>query len=205
MTAHAGNLTLLGGALCLDFANTIEPRGVDQPQEFLATYADLVSWSQHVDLLTDEDARCLLHKAAVRHAEAEAVHRRAIALRETLYRVFLSIVEARPAEARDLEQLNAALSGALSRLRIASFEGGFAWDWRDGDRDLDRMLWPIVRSAAELLTTGPLDRLKQCAGCGWLFLDGSRNRTRRWCDMRMCGNRAKARRHYERQRKREGE
>jgi len=65
------------------------------------------------------------------------------------------------------------------------------------------MLWPIMRSAAELLTNGPLDRLKQCAGCSWLYLDASRNRTRRWCEMRVSGNRAKARRHYERPRERE--
>jgi predicted RNA-binding Zn ribbon-like protein len=204
MTAHAGNLALLGNELCLDFANTVEPRGVDRPQEFLTTYSDLVAWSQHVAVLTDEEAERLLHEAAARQAEAEAVHRRAVALRETLYRVFLSIIEARPAEARDLEQLNAALSPALSRLRLISCGEGFAWDWRDGRGDLDRMLWPILRSAAELLTAGRLDRLKQCTGCGWLFLDGSRSRTRRWCEMRVCGNRAKARRHYERQRKREG-
>jgi predicted RNA-binding Zn ribbon-like protein len=197
MTAHAGNLVLLGGELCLDFVNTVEPRGADQPQEFLATYSDLVAWSRHVGVLSDEEAERLLHEA-----EGEALHRRAVALRETLYRVFLSIIEARPVEARDLEELNAALSPALSRLRIVPRGDGFAWDWRDGEGDLDRMLWPIVRSAAELLTTGPLDRLKQCAGCGWLFLDASRSRTRRWCDMRVCGNRAKARRHYERQRKR---
>jgi len=201
MTVHAGNLALLGGELCLDFANTIEPRGVAQPQEFLATYSDLVAWSRHVAVLTDKQAECLLRQAAAHRAKAEAVHRRAIALREALYRVFLSIIKGRPAEARDLEQLNAALPPALARLRIVSLREGFAWDWRDGDGDLDRMLWPIVRSAAELLTAGPLDRLKQCAGCGWLFLDGSRNQTRRWCDMRVCGNRAKARRYYERQRK----
>jgi predicted RNA-binding Zn ribbon-like protein len=204
MTTRAGELVLLGGELCLDFANTVEPRGTDQPVEFLNTYSDLVAWSQHVDLLTGEEAKRLLHQAATRQAEAEAVHRRAISLRETLYRVFLSIIKARPAKARDLERLNAALSPALARLQVVSYQEGFAWDWRNGDTDLDRMLWPIVRSAAELLTTGALDRLKQCDGCGWLFLDGSRNRTRRWCDMRVCGNRAKARRHYERQQKREG-
>jgi predicted RNA-binding Zn ribbon-like protein len=204
MAVSAGNLALLGGELCLDFVNTIEPRGVDQPQEFLVTYSDLVAWSHHVGVVTAAEAECLLHAAAARQPEAEAVHRRAIALRETLYRVLLSIVEARPAEARDLEQLNAALSPALSRLRIVPLEEGFAWGWHGGDRVLDQLLWPIVRSAAELLTNGPLDRLKQCAGCRWLFLDGSRNRTRRWCEMRVCGNRAKARRHYERQREREG-
>jgi predicted RNA-binding Zn ribbon-like protein len=177
---------------------------VDQPQEFLVTYSDLVAWSHHVGILTAAEAESLLHEAAGRQPEAEAVHRRAIALREALYRLFLPMVEGRLAEAQDLEQLNAALSSALSHLWIVPRGEGFAWEWRNGDGDLDRMLWPIVRSAADLLTSGPLDRLKQCAGCGWLFVDGSRNRSRRWCDMRVCGNRAKARRHYERQREREG-
>jgi predicted RNA-binding Zn ribbon-like protein len=101
----------------------------------------------------------LRHEAVARQAEAEAVHRRAIALRETLYRVFLSIVEGRPAEAQDLEQLNAVLAPALSRLRIVPLQEGFTWEWHVQDGDLDRMLWPILRSAAELLTNGPLDRL----------------------------------------------
>jgi predicted RNA-binding Zn ribbon-like protein len=204
VTAHAGNLALLGGELCLDFVNTVEPRGAGQSQEFLATYSDLVAWSSHAAILTHAEAELLRHEAAARQAEAEAVHRRAIALRETLYRVFLCIVEGRPAEAQDLEQLNAVLAPALSHLRIVPLQEGFTWEWHVQDGDLDRMLWPIVRSAAELLTNGPLDRLKQCAGCSWLFLDGSRNRTRRWCEMRVCGNRAKARRHYERQRKGDG-
>jgi predicted RNA-binding Zn ribbon-like protein len=204
MTAHAGDLVLLGGELCLDFVNTIEPRGGDRPWEFLIAYSDLVVWSRHVDILTDEEAEGLLRQAAVCQAEAEVVHRRAVALRETLYKIFLSIIEARPADQGDLEQLNAVLSPALARLRIIPLQESFVWDWHGGDADLAQMLWPVVRSAAELLTAGPLDRLKKCAGCGWLFLDGSRNRTRRWCEMRVCGNRAKARRHYERQRKREG-
>jgi predicted RNA-binding Zn ribbon-like protein len=152
MAVSAGNLVLLGGELCLDFVNTVEPRGADQPQEFLVTYSDLVAWSHHVGVLTAAEAECLLHKATVRQAEAAAVHWRAIALRETLYRVFLSVVEGRPAEARDLEQLNAALAPALSCLRIVPLQEGFAWNWHVKDGDLDWMLWPIVRSAAERCT-----------------------------------------------------
>jgi predicted RNA-binding Zn ribbon-like protein len=73
--------------------------------------------------------------------------------------------------------------------------------WRDADRtDLDRVLWEAAASAADLLTSPDLARVKTCpgAGCAWLFLDRSRNGTRRWCDMSVCGNRAKARRHYSR-------
>jgi predicted RNA-binding Zn ribbon-like protein len=204
MAVSAGNLALLGGELCLDFVNTVEPRGVDHPQEFLATYSGLVAWSRHVGIVTAVEAECLLREATARQAEAEAIHRRAIALRETLYRVFLSIIRERPAEAQHLEPLNATLAPALSRLQIVPLQEGFDWEWHVQDGDLDRMLWPIVRSAAESLTNGPRGRLKQCAGCSWLLLDSSRNHTRRWCEMRVCGNRAKARRHYERHRKREG-
>ncbi len=80
---------------------------------------------------------------------------------------------------------------------------GFIWDWQDDPEPaLDRVLWPIIRSAAQLLIADELSRLKLCDAddCGWLFVDGSRNRSRRWCDMSDCGNRAKARRYRERQR-----
>lgn len=204
MVGQAGNLALLGGALCLDFVNTVEPRGADQPHELLTTYSDLISWSQHVDLLSGEQAERLLREAGRRRAEAATVHKRAIALRETLHRIFLSIIEGRTTDPQDLDLLNTVLSPALAHLCVIPRQDGFGWDWQDEDRSLDPMLWPIARSAGELLTTGPLDRLGQCAGCGWLFLDGSKNRARRWCDMRVCGNRAKARRHYARQRKKEG-
>ena len=72
------------------------------------------------------------------------------------------------------------------------------WTYTFEERKLDQMLWPIIRSAAELLTSDKLDRVCECPGenCGWLFIDMSRNRSRRWCDMKDCGNRAKARRHY---------
>ena len=75
----------------------------------------------------------------------------------------------------------------------------FAWDWTP-ENALDRVLWPVVRDAAELLSGEDLDRVGRCAdaNCGWLFLDTSRNHSRRWCSMKDCGNRAKARRHYQR-------
>ena len=88
----------------------------------------------------------------------------------------------------------------MARSQLVAVEGGYTWVWDEGGRALDSMLWPVARSAADLLTSGELQAVRQCAGraCGWLFLDTSRNRTRRWCDMSVCGNRAKARRHHER-------
>ena len=201
MAVHAGNLALLGGELCLDFTNTVESRDGDPPHEFLRSYADLVAWGHHAGLLTSEEAQRLQQEAGSCPTEASGVLEHAISLRETLTQIFTAIVSDRPVDAEALTQLNAMLSQTLTRLQILPQQGGFVWDWRDSRGSLDRMLWPVIRSAAELLTSGQLDRLRQCGGCGWLFVDGSRSRTRRWCDMRVCGNRAKARRHYARQRK----
>jgi predicted RNA-binding Zn ribbon-like protein len=204
MVLHAGNLALLGGELCLDFVNTVENRGGDQPREFLHSYADLVAWSHHAGVLACEDAQHLSQEAASNPIEATDILRHALFLRETLYQIFAAIVSEQPIDRKALTQLNAMLSQAFARLQILPQQGGFAWDWNDSGRSLERMLWPILRSAAEFLTRGQLDRLGQCPGCGWFFVDKSRSRSRRWCDMRVCGNRAKARRHYRRQRKREG-
>jgi predicted RNA-binding Zn ribbon-like protein len=92
----------------------------------------------------------------------------------------------------------------MARSRLIPIKNGFTWDTNGKKDELDWMLKPVVRSAAELLTSDELTRVKECAddkGCGWLFLDKSRNRSRRWCDMKDCGNRAKAKRFYERKQK----
>jgi predicted RNA-binding Zn ribbon-like protein len=101
-----------------------------------------------------------------------------------------------------LAVLNEELASAMARSQVVPTDEGFTWLWAQGGKALDCMLWPIARSAADLLTDGPLDSVRVCEGrgCGWMFLDTSRNRTRRWCDMKICGNRAKARRHQERAR-----
>jgi predicted RNA-binding Zn ribbon-like protein len=102
--------------------------------------------------------------------------------------------------AADLARLNAALAAALPHLRLAPRAGGYDWVWDGRGDDLASPLWPILRSAADLLASPDLARVRECDGedCTWLFLDYSRNRSRRWCSMASCGNRAKARRHYQR-------
>ena len=196
----AGSLKLLGGRLSLDFANTADWHATDQPFEFLTSYSELVAWSQHVSILTAPKAQHLLEEAARRPAEASAVLARTIALREAVYRLFSAISHGLSPQADDLAIFNAELSTVLSHSQIVLTAEGFAWN-RLGDEDaLDQMLWPVVHDAAELLTSDELNRVGQCVDdrCGWLFLDLSRNRSRRWCSMKDCGNRAKARRHYRR-------
>lgn len=199
---NADILKLLGGRLSLGFANTVDWRASDHPVESLTSYSDLVAWSQRVGILTDRQAQDLLKEAARRPGDTTAVLERAIALREAIYRIFSVISHGRPPPAADLATFNAELSRALAQSRIVSTMEGFAWDWTGAEEALDQMLWPVVHDAAGLLTSEELDRVGQCADdrCGWLFFDTSRNRSRRWCSMEDCGNRAKARRHYKRKR-----
>jgi predicted RNA-binding Zn ribbon-like protein len=113
-----------------------------------------------------------------------------------MYRVFTAVIERWKPDATDLAVLNRELGRARAHERLTSGMRGIAWTWNAGGRDLDRILWPTVRSAADLLTSDELKRLRQCDGedCRWLFLDTSKNRSRRWCEMADCGNRAKVRR-----------
>jgi predicted RNA-binding Zn ribbon-like protein len=194
---------LLGGHLCLDFANTADWHASDQPEERLTRYAEFVSWSQQAGVLTEKQAKRLLRQATDRPEEAMAVLQRAIILREAIYEVFAAVAHEQSPKATDLTTLNSALSETLTRSQITPTETGFGWQWAGEEDALDRPLWSIARSAADLLTSEELQRVGQCVddrGCGWLFLDTSRNHTRRWCSIEDCGNRAKAQRHYERKR-----
>jgi predicted RNA-binding Zn ribbon-like protein len=143
-----------------------------------------------------------LHAVAQRDPEAaNAAFEAARALREKLYRVFSSIAAASTPASDDVQALNREHAHAMAHARIVPIAGGYVWDWDEDPHGLDRMLWPIVRDAADLLTTGRLGRIRECPGadgCGWLFYDTSRNGKRRWCSMDGCGNRSKGRRHYRR-------
>jgi predicted RNA-binding Zn ribbon-like protein len=186
--------------LCLDFANTLEGRLTSHPQESFRSYGDLLSWGQRAGMVAPDAASRLALEAARRRAEATATLDRAIALREAIYRIFSAVAGKRTPEAAELDLLNGVLGEALADLQVTSTADGFAWAWHSRRQGLGHVLWPIAQSAAELLTSADLQAVRECAApdCGWLFLDTSRNHSRRWCDMKACGNRAKARRHYER-------
>jgi predicted RNA-binding Zn ribbon-like protein len=192
---------LVGGALGLDFVNTVDPRHAPERREYLDSYSALVAWGSHAGVIDAGQADRLCEAAVVQPAEAGRVLRRAIGLREALYRLFSQAGSRRRPAGDDLGVLQAEVTGALAHFRVAWSPAGFGWQWDQARSGLDRVLWPVAWSAAELLVRGPLERIRECPGqdtCGWLFLDVSKNASRRWCDMRVCGNRAKARRHYER-------
>jgi predicted RNA-binding Zn ribbon-like protein len=194
-----------GGILSLDFVNTLGWRLTDSPVEYLGSYEDLLTWGRQAGLLTPDEAEVLSGLAAMDPEEARAMLSRAVALRETIHRT-LSAAIADEQDEGALSALNRELSRALSRLRVARAAGEpYVWTWdRSGDDSdgppLDRPLWPVARSAAELLTSPRLGGAKVCAGegCGWIFLDESRNASRRWCDSRDCGNRERVRKYLAR-------
>jgi predicted RNA-binding Zn ribbon-like protein len=192
---------LEAGVLCLDFANTVEWHASEHPQDKLTDYSDLLAWGEAAGELLAERAKHLRRLAMEQPGQATAAFDRAIQLREAIYRIFTFLATNGEVASDDLAILNEVVRKSFVHLRVTSSSTGFSWDWNDEPEALDQVLWPVVRSAAELLTSENLDRVRQCAddrGCGYLFIDMSRNRSRRWCSMEACGNRAKARRHYRR-------
>jgi predicted RNA-binding Zn ribbon-like protein len=200
----------IGGRQCLDFVNTVAGwvsggrRGRDYAdtvlRDKLLRYGDLLAWAECAGALTKSESRRLGRRAATDPRAAASAMATAAELRAALYRIFKSVVENWPPRPADMEILQRELSVARAHQRLARVSGAFVWTWDDSDRTLDRVLWPVVDSAAELLTSEDLTMIRQCGGdaCGWMFLDTSRNHSRQWCNMRECGNRAKARRFRQR-------
>jgi predicted RNA-binding Zn ribbon-like protein len=202
----AKRFRLVGGDLCLDFTNTVGGKRGVIARENLHVYRDFLSWSQQAGVVDSLRAERLARLAAERPEEASEVLKRAVELREAIYRIFAAIVErSAPADA-DLARLNSELAPALCRLQVGAAEHGFDWQWADDELRLEHPLGLVARAAAELLTNREdLAHVRRCEGdtCGWLFLDSSKNHSRRWCDMRDCGNRAKVRRHRLKQKRAE--
>ena len=193
---------LTGGHPALNLANTVSRRSdPERRREHLESYADFVSFARQSALLSSKQANELNHSIRQHETAARQVFRRTLVLREALYRVFSAIAQDRPPGSQDLRTINDFAVDALQHRTLTGVNGEYRWEWRsDAKNSFERALWPIAQSAADLLTSEELKNVRFCEAedCEWLFLDNSRNRSRRWCDMKSCGNRAKARRHYER-------
>jgi predicted RNA-binding Zn ribbon-like protein len=199
-TRGAGRvLRCASDALCLDFANTVAWRRSDTPEERLPSPSALLAWCVATGILAAGPAAEIGRRWAKLPREAASLHGTAIELREAIYRLFRATIRREPLPADAMRILNGRLSAAPPRVRIARSGDAAGW-WAGSTRtEPADLLAPIAWSAADLMTSPRVRRVRQCAdakGCGWLFLDESRAGTRRWCSMGECGNRAKARRHY---------
>jgi len=193
-----GDMDLIGGDVCMDFVNTAGDRAGPQLTERLHSYDDLVTWAERVELVGPERAARLRRVAAEHPVRAFQALEAARSLREAIHRAFTRV----PALPADLGLLARAATEATAARRLEpTADGGYAFVWPDDDAP-EQILWPVALTAADLLTSGDRDRVKECANdsCRWLFLDKSKNRSRKWCDMKECGNRAKARRFQARHR-----
>jgi predicted RNA-binding Zn ribbon-like protein len=193
--APRADFDLDAGILCLDFANTLDDRTLT-PREDLPDYAALLRFAEQTGMLNIDTIATLAEFAAHDPEAAHASHARAIELRETMYRVFEAIAGGHAASDADISAFNTILARSLPHGGIGHGDDidSYAWVWETTD-NLDRPLWPIAKSALDLLLgeAGDPRRVRQCAAhdCAWLFLDTSRNASRRWCSMQSCGNRAK--------------
>ena len=182
--------------LGIDFMNTLYWRGSDPPTETFGTMDDLLAWCrEHAGVPAGLAEAC---RAGGVKEEAPALLARALALREALYRLFLAQAERCEPQAGDLALLSGFLAEASPRVALARIDGGYAWRVDASGATLAALLSPVLWSAIDLLGGARLAKVKRCANdaCQWLFIDDSKNGSRRWCSMSSCGNRAKAYRHY---------
>lgn len=189
-------LDWVAGHPALDFVNTVSWAFAGHP-DYLHGYADLLAWTAQADLISPQDRRALSEGSG--HAQANAF-KEAQALRESLHAIFRAIAEERGPPQAALDHLNAVVQKTV-RWRRLSLEGHkVRGDWNFAGAPPGALLGPVAWKAVELLEDGPLERVKEChPGCAWLFLDTSRNSSRRWCSMQTCGNDAKVRRFRKRQ------
>jgi predicted RNA-binding Zn ribbon-like protein len=186
-----------GGQLAIDFTNTVGNRG-DAPEEHLRTFGDLMAWAEARGVLTRAGAQRLRRATASRTGAARTALADALVVREALYRVIAAAAASRPPASGDLAIVNAHVGKTFSRMQWADQRSRLELT-DDGARTASMagaILRPVIRAAVELLTSDEIARVRMCAddSCAWLFLDTTRNRTRRWCDMKVCGNRSKVRR-----------
>lgn len=202
----------VGGQLALDFVNTASRRDVGPLNERIHSYQDLVEWAEQAHALPDQ-VPADLRKAAEQHpAAAYRALGEARALREALYRIFRAASSGTDicgAAPEDMGRLNAVFRRANEHRTLFCQRAApnthnaptFDWQWDNCCAELDRVLWPVALAAADLVTNADPQRIKECGGdnCNWLFLDASKNRSRRWCTMEDCGSKVKSKRHYHKQ------
>jgi predicted RNA-binding Zn ribbon-like protein len=199
-------LPIVGGHLALDFANTVDDPDGPERYDHVGTYPELVAWSVRIGMLQSDQAQGLLTAAQEHRRARSAVLRRAHLLRHILIEIFTEIAainsgqsdttEGSPPSAR-WGELRPFVTDAMAHAELAWDGSTYQLTWADTTR-LDAILWPVGLAAGDLITSPQLARLKKCAGCPWLFLDQSKNLSRRWCAMNDCGTHEKIRRYVTR-------
>ena len=189
---------LSAGHLSLDFVNTMHPR------DFLRGPTDLIRWSREVGLVTEERAQALLAETDASPQESSALFTQAMMLREAGYRVLLALLHQTPPTSSDVSMLQSLFAQVKTHERLVFTEQRLMWQWDPAERGLTHLFWSLARATESVLTEPLMEQVKECppskGGCGWLFVDGTKNSSRQWCSDGACGSRIRMRRLYARKR-----
>ena len=205
-TSRAGSLPLIGKDLALDFANAASGRGTPTHQDHLQRVDHVIAWARHARVLTPADSEIVLGRLSRSPRAAGKFLASARALRDLIYAIAAAIAAKRQPEQTLIRHLTRIHGECIARAQLLPMAGAFVWAWDATETPLEATLGPIALSALTLLTQVEFSRIRQCEGdaCGWLFFDTTKNRSRRWCEMEVCGNRARQRRFHARRRAKAG-
>jgi predicted RNA-binding Zn ribbon-like protein len=195
--SRAGSLALIGGELAFDFTNTSSGRGWPTHQEHLRSAGDVVAWARHAKILGPADGEWLHGEVDADEALARRLLRRALDLREALHSIGVAVAAGDAAPAPEVARLAKEHAACVACAQLTPDDARYVWSWIPREAPVEALLGPIALSALATLGQADLKRVKRCEGekCGWLFFDTTKNKSRRWCEMEICGNRAKQKRH----------
>jgi predicted RNA-binding Zn ribbon-like protein len=196
--SRAGSLSLIGSDLAFDFTNTASGRFTLDHHDHLRAPEHVVAWARHAKVLTPADGDVIDRAIAGSPKLARELLARALVLREVIYRIGSIIAHGGTPPTADTDALGVIHAACVAHARLTPFRGNFVWSWRPAEGIVETVLGPIALSALTLLTQSDVSRIKQCGSgdrCGWLFFDTTKNKQRRWCEMEICGNRAKQKAH----------
>ncbi|HZR56868.1 MAG TPA: ABATE domain-containing protein [Terriglobales bacterium] len=200
MLAPAQEFDISGGNLALDFANTVSKRRSGMPEEHLHSCFDLIRWATQAGAISSTEANRIFDWVKKHPKAATKLLQRTIEIRETFYRIFSATATHQKPTRDDLGALSLALQNFYNQAELKWTGNGVVWAWIDKDDSLEKILWQVMRACVDLLMSDEAKRVRECEAetCAWLFMDHSKNQSRRWCDMQVCGNREKAKRFYKR-------
>ncbi len=200
--SRAGSLPLVGGSLALDFANTESGRGTNSHQNHLRSAETVADWIAHAPILAADDLERLRAELSASPERGKDLLATALVLRSAIQNVGSAIAAGAAPSGDALADLSRLHVRFLSRATLIPDTPAYRWAWSMNASPVEAALGPIALSAVKLVTEGDFSRIKRCDGhaCGWLFLDSTKNNRRRWCEMEVCGNRAKQKRLAQRRR-----
>jgi len=195
VSPYISKLPFLGGNLSLDFVNTVHDRHEAPLRDLLQNYLDLVTWVYFADAINNSQKERLLQIGLERLQEANQIYDDSLNLRELLYDFIINMMNQVEVSPGNMQSINQWISKIFSNMKLAQLGNFFILDWKEENFGLESVLWPIIRAFTDLVTSEDTNHIKECSNCGYLFVDSSKNKSRRWCSMEICGNREKARRH----------